>query len=417
MKNLNNLRNLAKNLSILYVEDNEEARKKTSFLLSKIFDKVDIASNGKEGLIFYVKNKYDLIISDIVMNDINGLEMIKAIKNVNKNQRVMFLSAYTNTEFLVDAIELGVDEFVFKPIDLDILFKHLEKILIQINNTKENLIYKNNLEELIKKRTSQLLEKNEELENMIKEIKKSKLLEEEMILAKTVQMNFLPKQLPLNTSMEIATFFEAAKYVGGDYYDIFESSFNSINIIIADVSGHGIAPAITMSSFRGICRAIFSLNIDFEEQIFLINNMMCEDAKNNDFFITAFFIKYYEKEDYFKYISAGHNTILYYNTKNKNLEYLKSTNIPLGIFKNTNYKSENKNINTNDLLVLYTDGLIEAFNKNKEMFSLNRLINIILKNKELSCNEILEDIKKELSIFLQNESITDDTTILLTKFL
>lgn len=417
MKNITGLKELSKNISVLYVEDNEVARKKTYKILSRIFENIDVAKNGKEGLLLYMKSKHDLILSDIIMNTMDGLEMARIIKSVKSDQSIIFLSAYTEQRFLTRAIELGVDGFVFKPIDTEKFYSIIKKAVNQILVIKENLEYKVNLEKLVEKRSSDLIIKNYELKKMIEEVKKGNRLKEEMLVAQRVQESFLPKEMPQSKKMQAATYFEAAEYVGGDYYDLFYSNDKSMNIMIADVSGHGVAPAITMSTFRGVCRSILGLPLKFEEQINLINNLMCKDFENSDFFITAFFIKYYENEDKLEYISAGHNEILYYNSKSLELEELKSTAIPLGIFKDTKYLSISKAVNKKDFLVLYTDGLIEASNKDKKMFGLDNLIQTVKESTNLDVDEILVNIQTSLNDFIENEPKNDDTTILITKFL
>lgn len=415
MFTIEELKSLAKGIKVLYVEDNEIARKKTYKILSRIFDNIDVAVHGGEGVSTYMTKRHDLVISDIIMNVMNGIEMAKIIKNVNSEQNIIFLSAYTEQKFLINAIEIGVDGFVFKPLDYDNLYNVIYKSLKQISLKKQNLEYKNNLEKLVEERSKDLIAKNKELKEMIKEVKKSNALKEEMKLAQKVQNNFLPKSIPQSQKIKIATFFEPAQYVGADYYDFFYSSDNSINIVIADVSGHGIAPAITMSTFRGVCKTVFSLNISLKEQVELINDLMYEDTKSNEFFITAFFIKYNEKDNEFEYISAGHNEMLHFNCMDKYLYELESTAIPLAIFPQTKYTSIKKTISKNDFFVLYTDGLTEATNSSNEMFSLDRLKEVILKSKKLHSDEILLTIQSSLNDFIKDESKKDDTTVLVIK--
>ncbi|NQY23335.1 MAG: SpoIIE family protein phosphatase [Campylobacteraceae bacterium] len=417
MQNLIELRELAKGITVLYVEDNDIARKKTYNLFTKIFKEVHTASNGQDGLALYMKHKFDLVISDIVMAKLNGLEMVISIKQVYKSQRVIFLSSYADINFLTQAIELGVDGFIFKPIVHDKLFDVLYKILMQIKYTRENIQYKTNLEDLVKQRTKELEEKNIILLKSLEEVKKAKYLKEEMMIAQKVQQNFLPKEIPSSNKMQIATHFEAAQFVGGDYYDFFVSSDKAINIVIADVSGHGLGPAINMSSFRGICRAILSTASSFQDQVEHINDMVCSDAKNNSFFITAFFIKFYEKENRIAYIGAGHNDILYYNSKKDSLEHLRSISIPLGIFEKREYQVLTKSISKNDFMVLYTDGLNEAINENQEMYGMNRLTETIKKNTKKTASQLLNSITYSLENFIKEKEKNDDTTILITKFL
>ena len=411
------LKTISTGISVLYVEDNDILREKMLKMFKMFFTDIDAAINGKNGLELYMNKKYDLVISDIVMPELNGLELVKAIKNVSKSQRIIFLSAYTEIKYLIEAIELGVDGFVFKPIQYEKLYDILLKVVKQINQTKENLTYKNDLEILVQERTKELESTNKELVEMINEVKKSNELKEEMKIAQRVQENFLPKKLLDSAQIKSASFFKSATYVGGDYYDMFYSNDNNLNIIIADVSGHGIAPSITMSTFRGICRALLKTTVNLQNQVEHINDMLCEDSKTNDFFITAVFIKYYEKEQKIEYISAGHNEILHYNTKKDAIDIIKSTSLPLGIFEGTEYKSVDKEITKNDTLILYTDGLTEAQNENGIMYSFEKLYDTVLLNRKSMPNEILNEIENSLKDFIQKHPMNDDTTILVSKFI
>ena len=411
------LKKKAEGISVLYVEDNDILRKKMTNILKMFFSDTDSAYNGKNALELYMNKKYDLVISDIVMPELNGIELVKSIKNVSKSQRIIFLSAYTEIKYLIEAIELGVDGFVFKPIEYEKLYMILLKVIKQIKQTKENASYKIDLEKLVQERTKKLKSTNEELVEMINEVKKNNQLKEEMKIAQRVQENFLPKTLLNSSKIKSASFFKSATYVGGDYYDIFYSNDNNLNIIIADVSGHGIAPAITMSTFRGICRALLITSTNLQNQVEHINDMLCEDSKTNDFFITAVFIKYYANEKKLEYISAGHNEILYYNTKKDSVDVIKSTSYPLGIFENTKYESITKEINKNDTLVLYTDGLTEAQNENGIMYSFEKLYDTVSLHKKSMPKEILYAIEKSLEEFIQSKQMNDDTTILVSKFI
>ena len=417
MNDLSHIKELAKNISVLYVEDNELAQKKTAELLRRVFPTVSTASNGEEGLALYMKEKFDLVISDIVMAKLNGLEMATAMKQVHKSQRIIFLSSYSDINFLTQAIELGIDGFVFKPLEHDKFFNVIHKLLIQIQDTRENKQYKTKLEVLVKQRTQQLEEKNIILHKTLEEVKKAKQLKEEMKIAQTVQQNFLPHEIPNSEKMQVATHFEAAQFVGGDYYDFFYCNDGTINIVIADVSGHGVGPAITMSSFRGICRAILSTVTSFQEQVEHINDMVCSDAQKSGFFITAFFIKYDEKRNCISYIGAGHNDILYFNSRTHAIESLNSVGIPLGIFEKTQYQAIYKDISQDDFMVLYTDGLTEATNEGNEMYGLSLLRELILDKQHQSSQQILDTIKTSLANFIKEKEKNDDTTILVTKFI
>lgn len=149
MSKLIELKNLAKNISILYVEDEQSLRDNVALFLKKIFDDVTIAKDGKEGLAQYKIKKCDIIISDILMPNMNGIEMLTSIKEICPLQNIIITSAYTQSEFFVDSIKLGVGSYIIKPIDYDQMIDILYAMCAKINQEKEIIEYHQNLEKLV----------------------------------------------------------------------------------------------------------------------------------------------------------------------------------------------------------------------------------------------------------------------------
>ncbi len=118
-----------KELTLLLVEDEDSIRESMQEVFSGVFQKVISASNGDEGLKKFKKFSPDIVIADIMMPIMDGLEMSKQIKEVSKNTPVIILSAYSEKERLLKAIDVGIDKYVIKPIDMDELFVVLEQII------------------------------------------------------------------------------------------------------------------------------------------------------------------------------------------------------------------------------------------------------------------------------------------------
>ena len=114
---IENLNKYAKEMSVLYVEDNEEVRASTSLMLQRTFGNVIEASDGLEGLQRYKCNSYiiDLVVTDINMPNMNGIEMIKEIKEIDHTQQVLVVSAYGESEYFIQTIKLGIDGYLLKP--------------------------------------------------------------------------------------------------------------------------------------------------------------------------------------------------------------------------------------------------------------------------------------------------------------
>jgi putative nucleotidyltransferase with HDIG domain len=158
MKNnkLTELRERAKDIKLLYVEDEQSLREIMHTYLSKFFPSLDVAKDGQEGLELFNKNKYDIIITDILMPKLSGLEMATLIKQENENQNIVIVSAYSDTKDFIESIKLGIDGYILKPIDFGQLNKMLFKLVEKIDIFKENIKYQNNLQELVEIKTNDI---------------------------------------------------------------------------------------------------------------------------------------------------------------------------------------------------------------------------------------------------------------------
>ncbi|NOQ30361.1 MAG: response regulator [Helicobacteraceae bacterium] len=122
--NLSKVVETTQHLKLLYVEDNKEARESTLLMLQNFFENIVTASNGAEALTLYknhftqTNNYFDLVLSDIQMPQLDGIGLSKAIYEINKNQKIVIVSAYSDKEYLIELINMGVDGFMQKPISL-----------------------------------------------------------------------------------------------------------------------------------------------------------------------------------------------------------------------------------------------------------------------------------------------------------
>lgn len=138
-----------KKMNVLYVEDDPDIRNEVIRLLTKVFMSVDVAEDGQNGLELYNKAKYDIVMTDIEMPAMDGIEMIKQIKAISMDQIVAVLSAYDNPKYLKQLIEHGVDMFIMKPFDINAFFQTIHKLI-------KDKHYKNKVEALEKQINEQL---------------------------------------------------------------------------------------------------------------------------------------------------------------------------------------------------------------------------------------------------------------------
>lgn len=166
-----------RDLKVLYVEDDEELCLVTKDLLELYFAQVDIAMNGKLGLEKFTSYKrengeyYDIVMTDINMPVMDGLEMSKEIYTINETQAIVILTAHNSAEYLLESISLGIDGFMMKPIDNDQLFKTIFKISQALNDHKMIELYVQQVEDLneeLATKNETLLKKNQELEKSLR---------------------------------------------------------------------------------------------------------------------------------------------------------------------------------------------------------------------------------------------------------
>jgi len=147
MEHLQELIVLGKNLTVLYVEDDERLQQETEKMLARIFKKVLVASDGKEGLAVYKENHVDLVITDIEMPIMTGLEMSKYVKNINQTCPVVVVSAYTDVDYFLEAIEYDVDYYVLKPVNTQ---KFLQTLFLVCQRIEDMNIARSYKEEQLK---------------------------------------------------------------------------------------------------------------------------------------------------------------------------------------------------------------------------------------------------------------------------
>ena len=154
----------SKKLNVLYVEDDESLREETKMLLSNFFTKMDVAEDGKKGLSFFENTHYDIVITDIRMPNMDGIEMTERMLEINPEQPIIITSAHDETTYLLQLVNMGISSFVLKPLDLQKLIDVLYKVSKSIAN--ENLIvsYRDRLEDS----NAALIEENKKLEKALR---------------------------------------------------------------------------------------------------------------------------------------------------------------------------------------------------------------------------------------------------------
>jgi putative nucleotidyltransferase with HDIG domain len=156
MFELKDLKELGKDFRVLYVEDDISIQSSMVKYLDKFFLKIVTANDGEEGLLAYEKERYDIVITDLSMPKMNGLDMLREIKKINKEQAVLITTAHSEADYMFETIKIGIDGYIIKPFDYEQLNQELYKIADRLKKAQENEQYKNYLKDMVEEKTFEL---------------------------------------------------------------------------------------------------------------------------------------------------------------------------------------------------------------------------------------------------------------------
>ncbi len=253
------------------------------------------------------------------------------------------------------------------------------------------------------------------LENrrLFKEALAKQKMEEELEIARNIQLNLLPKEIPGYKNYDIAVFNLTSQQVGGDYYNIIPLGSDSFCAAIGDVSGKGVPAALLMANLQAFLMIICRQGVQLEEATALINDLVSENTSDGRF-ITFFWSIFENESRRLNYVNAGHNPPLL--LRNGEIQKLDKGGIILGVMKTfTPYVSNTIQLKKDDIIILFTDGITEAKNINDEEFSDERLENLTANAAGLSANEIVDKIKSEVQLFAHGAAQSDDMTLVVIK--
>jgi serine phosphatase RsbU (regulator of sigma subunit) len=247
-----------------------------------------------------------------------------------------------------------------------------------------------------------------------KEIITREKLQREVQVARQIQETFLPTTIPQPLGWDINVRWDTAREVGGDFYDVFPVENDRIGLVVADVSDKGLPAALYMTVTRTLIRAHLQSS-DSPSKIFKFVNDHLQKESPNSLFVTAVFCMLDTITGTLVYANAGHNLPLIYRSKNNSIETLPKGGIALGVVTDFDLQEYSINLEPNDFLVLYTDGVTETFSPEGETFGEERLMVALKKYCNLPSREIIDAIKSELSEYRKSTPVEDDLTIIVVR--
>ena len=348
------------------------------------------AHNGLEALQKLLETPdFDIILSDINMPEMDGLTLLAKVNELkNPAMKCIMVSAYGDMDNIRSAMNKGAFDFATKPIDLDDLSRTIEKAIEQDRYIRESQQEHNQLESI----------KND------------------LAIAGEIQQTILPRSFPpfpeLTEVVDIYASMTPAKDVGGDFYDFFQIDDERIGLVIADVSGKGVPASLFMAVSRTLLRATALRGISSAECLTYANKLLCKESLDS-MFVTVFYGIYHYKTGMMDYTNAGHNPP-YLLRGGRTVECLSvSSNFVVGVFDDIEFESNTLTFGIGDTLLLYTDGVTEAFNDKREQFSESNLQDILASMHESSsAKEVVTSVLQSVKTFSGDYPQSDDITLL-----
>ena len=245
-------------------------------------------------------------------------------------------------------------------------------------------------------------------------------MQQEMQMAQEIQQMLLPRKVPELEGFELGSLYRAAKEVGGDYYDFLTVDERTVGVVVADVSGKGVPGSLVMTMIRTALRMEARGNRSASDVMAKMNSFVTEDMKKG-MFVTMFYVVLDSVNRAFTYASAGHNPMILYRGESDATYFLKPKGIPVGIdvpdgelFRRT-ISVEKLTLRQDDMLVIYTDGITEAMNEERDQFGEARLLAAIKKHGHGTAQEFADALNQEIHEFTGGAPQNDDITLVAIK--
>lgn len=391
-------------MHILAVEDDFLTLTLLEASLHKMGYEVTTANNGKEAWELFQKKFFSLVLTDWIMPEMDGLELVRKIRSHHNNHYtyLILISGKSEKKEIVEGIEAGADDFITKPYEFDELRCRL------------------NVAERILTLEAQLSRHNEFLQ------RSNERMRRELESAAKIQKAFLPKVHPKSPGVQFEWLFKPCEELAGDFLNIIPLDEKNIAFYILDVSGHGVSSALQSVMLSRVLSPTldpFSIlrqetkvapgyrivpPVEVAEEL---NKRFPWNDQTKQFFTLFYGILNWETLE-LRYITAGHPPPI---VLSKNEPYTlpkEPSGPPISFLFDMPYEEYLLQLHPGDRLYLYSDGILEAMNLKREQFGRVRFIQYLTNNRIKSLHRTLEGLVEELEVWCEGKVLGDDVSLL-----
>jgi serine phosphatase RsbU (regulator of sigma subunit) len=371
--------------SVIVIDDSKLNRAVVRNTLTKLGMEVVEARDGIEGLEILAQRRFDLVLVDIIMPNLDGFGFIERFKKRIENEfiPVILMTGSEDLNTKIKGLNIGADDYLIKPLNENELSARVNS-LIRLKKTHDEL-YEKNL-----------------------------LIKKELDIAKKVQQFIIPRDFSYVSYPSINGRYLPIEDIGGDFFDCYKLG-DDTGILIADVTGHGIPAAMVMTMSK-MMFGLYAAQIDSPSVLLSrVNNELRKLILDNQY-ITAFYLIYDSEKRQIRFTNAGHARPLYFRRSSGKMLALDTDGLFVGIKDDTEYQEKTLNVEEGDRLFLYTDGITELKNSQREEFGEKRLARFIIDNAGESGASFCDGLLSEIKFFSGSELPNDDIAFLDVEF-
>ena len=345
------------------------------------------AQNGVEALEVLNKDSdIDMVVSDINMPRMDGLTLLSQIAQLNPDLRAVIVSAYGDMKNIRTAMNRGAFDFVTKPLDFDDLQVTIERTLENMKAWKEALSSRDKLVSL----------------------------QRELDVASQMQQSILPTQFPSGDDFETFGSMDPARNVGGDFFDVVQLDGGRIGLAIADVSDKGVPAALFMMSSRTLLKGS-AIGLSEPGKVLQEVNDLLADDNESAMFVTVLYAVYDPPTGRLSYANGGHNLPVIFHADGSSTVLPYTQGLALAVLSGFDFEEGEITLAPGDTLVLYTDGVTEAMDTEKEEFGMERLRAVFAGGQPESAKTANEAVFAAVREFVGDAPQSDDITCLTLK--
>ena len=383
----------AADAALLVVDDNEDNRYTLTRRLNREgYKNLTMAKNGREALDKLKAQPFHLVLLDIMMPDMNGYEVLEQVKATPalRDIPIIMISSLDEIESVIRCIELGAEDYLGKPFNPTLLRARIGA-------------------SLEKKRLRDEVRRN--MERLVQELE----------AARALQLAMLPRQFPTcspSHPIAVHAVMEPAREVGGDLYDCFYAGEHTFCFLVGDVCGKGASAAMFMARARSLVRITVNLwlewrtdDIDPGALLEAVNRELCQD--NDDcMFITMFLGLIDTRSGVVSFVNAGHPRPHLVSSTGDTKQINSKPALPLGVRRQARFQTRTLQILPGDALFVCSDGVFEAVNRKGDLFSIERMGQLLRQANAAEPREMVRIIKDAVDAFTGGAPRTDDLTAL-----